>query len=123
MKHLFRFLLYLLSAVPLLILVLILMVLVPIVNRWVLNRVIDITPGLGIQKIDGQLFHDLSLKGITYHSESFQLNIDYVATQFSSAALFIGRVQFEKISIDGVRFTKLDHQTETNEEFLASMGA
>lgn len=112
MRKIIRLLLYLLSIIPLLFLTVILILQVPAINKWALNVVIDMTPGLEIQKIEGQLFHKLTLIGISYQSDEFKLNVQRFSSQFSPADLFVKTVQFDHVNVSGVKVEILNLETK-----------
>ena len=76
-------------------------------TAWVLNRLLAAAPALAIDQVRGSLLSGLQLEGVHFRTPRDELDIESLALDWNSTALFIGTLAFERAAATRASYRRL----------------
>jgi len=75
--------------------------LVPVTQRWLINQGVNLIPELSITQLKGSFWQSLELKGLQFNHQNLSLQIDSIKTDIDFSALLHGKLHVSLLAIRG----------------------
>ncbi len=89
---------------------------IPKVNLWLLNKLIESTPGLDVEQVSGNVLGELAMRGIDYRSDDMRLHVAQMNSQFALPAVLYGVLRFDSLEIVGVHYRHKDNANQQQDD-------